>query len=75
MDKLKDIVAYCAANIEDWDIKCGMALSYIGKRMPIPTWFRNEIEGAVSEWCDYNEVCYDEVDWEEEAEKIVLWAE
>ena len=44
MKTIKDVVAYCAENIENWDIKCGMALSYIGRRMPIPVWFRNEIE-------------------------------
>lgn len=71
----KEVVAYCAANIEDWGAKCALALSHIGRRMPIPTWYRSEIEDAVSEWCDDNEVCYDEVDWEDVAEEIVLWEE
>ncbi len=75
MKELKEIAAYCAANIENWDIKCGMALSYIGKQRPIPTWFRNEIENCVEKWCDENEVCYDEVDWEDAAEEIVSWEE
>ena len=67
VDKMKEIVAYCAANIEDWDIKCGMALSYIGKRMPIPAWFRNEI----AEWFSNHDAEPEEFDVEE----IVLWAE
>ena len=75
MKTIKEVVAYCAANIEDWGAKCALALAMIGRRMPIPTWFRNEIEWAVEEWCDENEVCYDEVDWEDAAEEIVLWAE
>lgn len=76
MNSIKEVVAYCAANIEDWDIKCGMALSYIGNRMPIPTWFRNEIEDKVSEWCDEHEVSLDFFeDWEDIAEEIVLWEE
>lgn len=74
MDKIKEVAAYCAANIEDWDIKCGMALSYIGKRMPIPTWFRNEIEEAASEWADENDYSVDFLDGID-AEEIVLWAE
>lgn len=73
MDNMKEIVAYCAANIVDWDLKSELALRMIGRHMPIDPGFRNEIEDKVSEWCDYKEVCYDEVDWEEEAEKIVLW--
>lgn len=75
MEQLKEIAAYCAANIEDWAAKCDLALSHIGRRMPIPEWFRNEIENCVEEWCDDNEVCYDEVDWEDAAEEIVLWEE
>lgn len=74
MDKLKEIVAYCAANIEDWDIKCGMAMSYIGNRMPIPAWFRNEIENAVEEWADDNDYSIDFLDGID-AEEIVLWEE
>ena len=73
--ELKDVVAYCAANIEDWDIKVELAVRMIGRRMPIDHGFRNEIEDCVEEWCDENEVCYDEVDWEDAAEEIVLWAE
>lgn len=72
MDKMKDIVAYCAANIEDWDIKCGMALSYIGRRMPIPYWFRNEIEDAIDEWAEEN---YVELAEDFDAEDVVLYEE
>lgn len=75
MSKMKEIVAYCAANIVDWDLKVEMALRMIGRHMQIDPGFRNQIEDAVEEWCDMHEVCCDEVDWEEEAEKIVLWAE
>lgn len=75
MDQMKEIVAYCAANIVDWDLKSELAVRMIGRHMKIDPGFRNEIEDKVSEWCDDHEVCYDEVDWEEEAEKIVLWEE
>ncbi len=67
--KIKEIAQYCAENIENWDIKCGMALSYIGKRMPIPAWFRSEIEDAMDEWSRDNEVEVDEIT----VEDIVLW--
>lgn len=62
MNTLAEVAAYCAANIEDWDIKCGMALSYIGKRMPIPSWFRNEIEDCVSDWAKDNGFSVNEFD-------------
>ena len=72
--KLKEIVAYCAANIVDWDIKVELALRMIGRRMPIDYGFRNEIEDCVSEWADDNG--YD-VDFFEgiDVEEIVLWTE
>ena len=75
MNQIKEIAAYCAANIPDWDLKVELALRYIGRRMPIDYGFRNEIEECVEEWCDENEVCYDEVEWEDAVEEIVLWAE
>ena len=75
MNQMKEIVAYCARTIVDWDLKSELAVRMIGRHMPIDPGFRNQIEDAVKEWCDYKEVCYDEVDWEEESEKIVLWAE
>lgn len=74
MNQIKEIAQYCAKNIEDWDIKAEMALRMIGRRMPIDPGFRNEIEDAVYEWCDENDVSvdfYDEIDVEE----IVLWGE
>ena len=75
MDNLKEIVAYCAANIVDWDLKSELAVRMIGRHMQIDPGFRNQIEDAVEEWCDKHEVCCDEVDWEDVAEEIVLWAE
>lgn len=75
MDKMKEIVAYCAANIVDWDLKSELAVRMIGRHMQIDPGFRNEIEDAVEEWCDEHDVCYDEVDWEDAAEEIVLWAD
>lgn len=74
MDKMKDIVAYCAANIVDWDEKCQLALTCIGSRMTIPAWFRNEIEDCVSEWADDNDYSIDFLEGID-AEEIVLWAE
>ena len=74
MNQLKEIVAYCAANIDNWDVKCGMALSYIGKKMPIPTWFRNEIEDKVSEWCEDNDIALDFFeDWDKIVEEIIMY--
>lgn len=76
MDKMKEIVAYCAANIVDWDLKSELAVRMIGRHMPIDPGFRNEIEEAVSEWCDDHEVSLDFFeDWEDIAEEIVLWEE
>lgn len=77
MDQMKEIAAYCAANIEDLDIKCGMALSYIGKRMPIPAWFRNEIENCAMEWAEENGYAVDfleGIDLEELIDEII-WEE
>lgn len=76
MDNLKEVVAYCAANIVDWDLKSELAVRMIGRDMPIDPGFRNEIEDKVSEWCDEKEVSLDFFeDWEEIAEEIVLWEE
>lgn len=70
MNKLKEIVAYCAANIVDWDLKSEMAVRMIGRRMPIDPGFRNEIENAVEEWAEDNEV---ELAEDFDAEEVVLW--
>lgn len=74
MSQIKDIAQYCAANIVDWDAKCQLALTCIGSRMSIPSWFRNEIEDAASEWADENDYSVDFLDGID-AEEIVLWAE
>ena len=58
-NKIKEIAAYCAANISDWEEKCQLALTQIGYRMPIDYGFRNEVEDCVHEWCDENEVAVD----------------
>lgn len=70
--KLKEIVAYCAANIVDWDLKSELAVRMIGRRMPIDPGFRNEIENAVEEWAEDNEV---ELAEDFDAEEVVLWEE
>lgn len=76
MNTLAEVAAYCAANIEDWGEKKELALAMIGRRMPIDYSLRNEIEDAVCEWCDDNEVSVDFFeDWEKVAEEIVLWEE
>lgn len=59
IDNLKEIVAYCAANIVDWDLKIELALRSIGRRMPVDYGFRDEIIDKVEEWCDDNEVSLD----------------
>lgn len=74
MNKLKEIVAYCAANIMDWDIKSEMAVRMIGRHMPIDPGFRNEIEDKVSEWADENDYSVDFLDGID-VEEIVLWEE
>ena len=74
MNNMKEIVAYCAANIEDWDLKSEMAVRMIGRHMPIDPGFRNEIEDCVSEWADENDYSVDFLDGID-AEEIVLWAE
>ena len=75
MNPIKEIARYCAENIVDWDIKSEMAVRMIGRHMPIDPGFRNEIEACIEEWCDDHEVCFDEVDWDEAAEEVVLWVE
>lgn len=59
MNAIKEIAAYCAANIEDWDLKLEMALRHIGRRMPIDDGFRNEIEDKAAEWADDNDYSVD----------------
>lgn len=54
MNKIKEVAAYCAANIADWDLKVELALRHIGRRMPVDYEFRNEIENCVSEWAEEN---------------------
>lgn len=74
MDQLKEIVAYCAANIVDWDLKVEMALRMIGRRMPIDPGFRNEIEGCVAEWCEDNDIALDFFeDWDKIVEEIIMY--
>lgn len=74
MDNIKEVVAYCARTIVDWDLKSELAVRMIGRHMPIDPGFRNEIEDKVSEWCDEHEVSLDFFeDWDDIAEEIVLW--
>ena len=72
MNHKKEIAAYCAAKIVDWDAKCQLALTCIGSRMTIPTWFRNEIEDRAREWAEDNKV---ELAEDFDAEEVVLWEE
>ena len=74
MNQMKEIVAYCAANIVDWDLKSELAVRMIGRHMPIDPGFRNEIEEAASEWADENDYSVDFLDGID-AEDIVLWEE
>lgn len=71
---MKAIVAYCAANISDWDMKCELAVNMIGRHLPIDYGFRNEIEDCVAEWCDDNDVSVDFIEGID-VEEIVLWTE
>lgn len=71
MDKMKEIVAYCAANIVDWDLKSELAVRMIGRHMKIDPGFSGQIEEAVAEWFSEHNAEPEEFDVEE----IVLWAE
>lgn len=73
-NKLKEVAAYCAANITDWAEKCALALNMIGRRMPIDYGFRNEIEDCASEWAEENGYAVDFIDGID-VEEIVLCGE
>lgn len=69
MDKLKEIVAYCAANIEDFDEKVKLALGYMDRRrcplsQAAPV-FYDELCEAVCEWAEANDVNLEGFDVEE----------
>lgn len=74
VDKMKEIVAYCAANIVDWDLKSELAVRMIGRHMQIDPGFRNEIEDKVSEWAEDNDYSVDFLE-EIDVDEILLWVE
>lgn len=72
MEQLKSVAAYCAANIEDYELRVQLALNVMD-RMRCPLWMAderldNEIRDCIEEWCDDNEVSidfFDDIDTEE----------
>jgi hypothetical protein len=68
-NKLKEIAAYVAEHIEDYEMKVHIALNRIDRmRCPLsmadPILY-DEIEDAIKDWCDDNEFSYD--DWDEDS--------
>ena len=52
--RINEVAQYCASHIEDYPEKVALALSDMGRRMPIDYAFRNEIEERACEWAEDN---------------------
>lgn len=79
MDKIKEIAAYVRNNVEFFEDRLQLALNKMD-RLRCPLSFAdeelyNDIVNAIEEWCDDNEVCYDEVDWDDaiDGEEGIIW--
>jgi len=75
----KEIAAYVRNNVEFFEERLQMALNKM-ERNRCPLSFADQelyddITNAVEDWCDDNEVCYDEVDWDDaiEGEDGIIW--
>ena len=69
MNKLKEIAAYCADHIEDYEVRVQLALNRIDRmRCPLdmaaPDLFQ-EMYDAIADWCDDNDISYD--DWDDDS--------
>ncbi len=78
-NKLKEIAAYVRNNVEFFEDRLQLALNKMD-RLRCPLSFAdeelyNDIVNAIEEWCDDNEVCCDEVDWDDaiDGEEGIIW--
>lgn len=60
MNALKEIAAYCAANIEDWEPRVQIALGIIERnRCPLSmadASLYGQIRDCIDEWCESNDM-------------------
>ena len=75
----KELAAYVRNNVEFFEERPQLALNKMD-RLRCPLSFAdeelyNDIINAIEEWCDDNEVCYDEVDWDDaiDGEEGIIW--
>jgi hypothetical protein len=80
-DNKKELAAYVRNNVEFFEERLQLALNKMD-RMRCPLQMAdeelyNDIINAIEEWCDDNEVCYDEVDWDDaiDGEEGIIWEE
>lgn len=77
--KTKEIAAYVRNNVEFFEDRLQLALNKIDRmRCPLHMADKelyNDIINAIEEWCDDNEVCYDEVNWDDaiDGEDGIIW--
>lgn len=75
----KEIAAYVRNNVEFFEERLQLALNKMDlDRCPLRMADRSlydDIINAIEDWCDDNEVCYDEVDWDDalEGEDGIIW--
>lgn len=77
MDKMKEIVAYCRKNIDDYDLRVGVALGIMERmRCPLehadPSLY-DEMERCAGEWAEDNDYSVDYLEGIDVEE--ILWAE
>lgn len=76
MDHLKEIEAYCANNIEDYEVRVQLALKRMDRNR-CPFWMADdgslsdEIRDCAYEWCDDHEISVDFLD-DIDVEEIVF---
>lgn len=79
--KTKEIAAYVRNNVEFFEERLQLAFNKMDRlRCPLQMAdeeLYNDIINAIEEWCDDNEVCYDEVDWDDaiDGEDGIIWEE
>ena len=81
MSRIKELAAYVRNNVEFFEERLQLALNKMD-RLRCPLSFAdeelyNDIVNAIEDWCDDNEVCYDEVDWDDaiDGEDGIIWEE
>ena len=81
MNSEKEVAAYVRNNVENYEERLQLALNRMERmREPLRMADRmlyDEIVEAIEDWCDDNEVCYDEVDWDDaiDGEDGIIWEE